>query len=121
MLEFTDYEFIVGADFNAVWDPAVDRSAASETPDQRQASAALRAWARDTGFVDMWRMVNPSLKDFSFFSSRHKTFSRIDYLFASPHLFDSFDVSLLSIALSDHKAIFLTASLSKLSSCAPRW
>lgn len=112
MLELTDYVFIVGADFNAVWDPAVDRSGASETLDLRQASA---------GFVDMWRIVNPSLKDFSFFSSRHKTFSRIDYLFASPHLFDSFDVSLLPIALSDHKATFLTASLSKLSSCAPRW
>lgn len=109
MLELTDYVFIVGAD--------VDGSGASET----QASAALRAWARDTGLVDMWHMVNPSLKDFSFFSSRHETFSRIDYLFASPHLFDSFDVSLLPIALSDHKAIFLTASLIKLSSYAPRW
>ena len=44
--------FIVGSDFNPVWDPAVDRSGASETPDQRQASAALQSWARVTGLVD---------------------------------------------------------------------
>ena len=96
MLQLADYVFIVGSDFNAVWHPAADRSGASETPDQRQSSAALQSWAHDTGLVDMWHMVNPSLRDFSFFSSRHKTFSRIGYLFASPHLFDNFDVSMYS-------------------------
>ena len=45
----------------------------------------------------------------------------MDDLFASPHLFDSIDVSLLPIALSDHKGVFFITSLSKLYSCAPRW
>ena len=75
MLQLADYTFIVGSDFNAVWDPAVDRSGASETSDQRQSLAVPQSWARNTGLIDMWRMVNPSLRDFSFFSSRHKTFS----------------------------------------------
>lgn len=121
MLELTDYAFIVGADFNAVWDPVLDRSKATENADQKQATSALQAWSNDTGVTDLWRLINPSLKDFSFFSSRHKTFSRIDYLFASPRLFDSFDVSFLPIALSDHKGLLLKASLSKLTSRAPRW
>lgn len=43
MLELTNYAFIVGADINAVWDPAVDRSGSSELPNQRQATAALQA------------------------------------------------------------------------------
>lgn len=95
----SDYVFIVGANFNAVWNLAVDKSRASETPDQRQASAVLWAWARDTGLVDMWHMVNPSSKDFSLFSLRHKTFSRIDYLFTSPNLFDNFDVLMLCLII----------------------
>lgn len=43
MLQLSDYMFVVGSDFNAVLDPAIDRSGASDTPDQRQASAALQS------------------------------------------------------------------------------
>jgi len=66
MLELPDFAFIVGGDFNAVWDPAIDRSGASETANQRQSSAALKAWAQDTGLVDLWCLVNPTSKDFPF-------------------------------------------------------
>ena len=82
MLELTDYPFIVGADFNAVWDPVVDRSYA--TRPLTLLNHGLIVWD-----LDIWRSVNPSSTDFTFFSGRHKSFSRIDFLFASPQLFRS--------------------------------
>ena len=77
VLGLTDFECVVGADFNAVWDPQLDRSGATQTKDQGIATAARRSWARDTGLIDAWRTLNPSIKDFTFLSTRHKSFSRI--------------------------------------------
>jgi len=76
--------------FNAVWEEASDRTGKSETGDQKLASTALRAWASSLGLTDLWRLTNPSISDYSFFSARHKCCSRIDYIFASPKLFQIF-------------------------------
>lgn len=73
MLELSDYSFIVGGDFNAVWKAASDRTGKSETRDQKLASAALQAWANSLGLTDLWRLTNPSISDYSFFSARHKS------------------------------------------------
>ena len=122
MLELTDCSFIVGADFNAVWDPSVDRSSANATGDQAQATNSLKSWANNLGLIDIWRVANPTLKDFSFYSGRHKSFSRIDFFFASPHLFNSIGNSVLvPIALSDHKGVLSSATIGKLSQRAARW
>lgn len=52
----------------------LDRTGLAEGIDQRLASA-LRAWACNTGVIDLWRTVSPSAKDFFFFSARQKYFS----------------------------------------------
>lgn len=122
MLELEDCYFMVGADFNAVWDPLVDRSGARATGDQAQATNALRFWANNLGLIDIWRVINPTHKDFSFYSGRHKSFSRIDFLFVSPHLFNTIEKSeLLCIALSDHKGVLSSTTLGNLSQRAVRW
>ena len=70
----------------------------------------------------MWRLINPSIKDHTFFFGRHKSFSRIDFLFASPQLFHRINTAvLLPIALSDHKGVLCTATLGHLSKRAARW
>ncbi len=122
MLDLTDYSFIVGADFNAVWDPAFDRSNATSSGEQGLAIDALKSWASNLGLIDIWRLINSSVKDFTFFSSRHKSFSRIDFLFASPQLFQFINTAvLLPIALSDHKGVFCSATLGQLTKRAARW
>lgn len=122
MLDLTDYSFIIGADMNAVWDVNIDRSNSTASRDQELATAALHSWAKSLGLVDVWRSLNPSSKDYTFFSSRHKTFSRIDFLFSSPKLFQKIDYAvLLPIALSDHKGIWCCATLGCLSKRATRW
>ena len=122
MLDLTEYSFIVGADFNAVWDPVLDKSSATSSGGQVMATNSLKSWASNLGLVDMWRLINPSIKDYTFFSGRHKSFSRIDFLFASPQLFHRINTAvLLPIALSDHKGVLCTATLGHLSKRAARW
>ncbi len=122
MLELTDFSIVVGADMNAVMDVNYDRSHPNASGDQALATAALQSWVKNLGFIDIWRSVNPTLKDYSFFSHRHKSFSRIDFLFSSPKLFQSIDTAvLLPIALSDHKGVLCRASLNFLSKRATRW
>lgn len=112
LLEMVDYQIILGGDFNAVWDNNMDRSGGVETREQHLASKALRQWANDTGMVDIWRKMHPSLKDFSFFSGRHKTFSRIDFLFVSSRLFSKVNnTGYTPVTWSYHKIIHCSANL----------
>ena len=53
MLELTDFSFIVGAYFNAVWDPNVNQSNAKATGEQAQATKALTSWAISLGLIDI--------------------------------------------------------------------
>lgn len=109
MLESSDFKFIVGADFNAVGDYTLNRSPVTEGSDQKQASLV---WANATCVNVLWRLINPSTKDFSYYSVRHKSFSRIDFVFASKNVFSKIpDVVHTPFTPSDHKAVVRSASL----------
>uniref|UniRef100_A0A3Q1CUL9 exodeoxyribonuclease III n=1 Tax=Amphiprion ocellaris TaxID=80972 RepID=A0A3Q1CUL9_AMPOC len=122
LLDLTGFYLVLGADFNAVWDSSMDRTGGSESRDQRLASEGLRRWASDTGMVDIWRMLNPSLKDFSFYSGRHKSFSRLDFIFASRDLFQNIqNTHYIPITWSDHKPIHCSVTIRPSLIKAPRW
>lgn len=122
LLDLTGFYLVLGADFNAVWDNGMDRTGGGESRDQRLASEALRRWASDTGMVDIWRMLNPSLKDFSFYSGRHKSFSRLDFIFASKDVFQNIHKAhYIPITWSDHKPIYCSVTLCPSPTKAPRW
>lgn len=90
--------------------------------DQRLAFEALRQWAIDTGMVDIWRMLNPSLKGFSFYSGRYKSFLRLDFIFASKGLFQNIqDVHYISVTWTDHKPLHCSVTVRPFSTKAPRW
>lgn len=67
LLDLTDFKLIFVAVFNTVWDHEVDRSTATKSREQAQTSSELRAWAVQTGLADIWHLVNPSVRDYSFF------------------------------------------------------
>lgn len=122
MLELSEYSFIAGADFNAVWNATVDRSGSSETNDQKSASAATRAWSNSLGLIDLRRGVNPSVRDYTFYSHQHKSSSRIDYIFVSAQPFQNFSgVTFLPMALSDRKGVLCFSAFSSSPSHATRW
>ena len=122
LLEVTGFHVVLGADFNAVWDSSMDRTSGTESRDQHLASEALHEWATDTGIVDIWRMLNPSLKDFSFYSGRHRSFLRLDFIFVSRDLCQNIhNAFYIPVTWSDHKPIYCSIIVRPSSTKAPRW
>lgn len=69
-----------------------------------------------------WHMVNPTECDFSYLSARHKSFSRVDFIFASKNIFSNIiSCSLLPMTITDHRAVFCTVSIDSTSAHAARW
>lgn len=59
-------------------DPSKDES--NRTTNLTSANIAFRNLMSDFALVDVWRAHNPQLRGFTFYSGRHQSFSRIDYL-----------------------------------------
>lgn len=56
--------------------------------------------------VDVWRIMNPNKKDFSFYSPVHGTYSRIDYIWIEHSLLDRVVESKIeATTLSDHAPV----------------
>lgn len=69
LFDLSEFRFVIGSDFNAVWDHSVDRSNATQGTDQRLATRALKKWTEDMAVIDLWRLFNPSVRVFSFLFS----------------------------------------------------
>ncbi len=120
LLEQIDCHLVVGGDFNAVVNPALDKSQSDTTANP--SSKLLNKFITELNLIDLWRIQNTKSKDFTFFSNRHKTFSRIDYIFFSPSLISSnSSISILPILLSDHSVVLCNISLSDIKAKSPRW
>ncbi len=120
LLEEIDCPLVVGGDFNAVINPALDKSQSDTT--SNPSSKLLNKFITELNLIDLWRIQNTKARDFTFFSNRHKTFSRIDYIFLSPSLISSnSSISILPILLSDHSAVLCSVPLSDVKAKSPRW
>ena len=101
-----NYPVIAGGDFNLVMDGVLDRSPPSPRP--LRSVGVLRGICRDGGLVDIWRLFNPSTKDYSFFSPPHGSFSRLDFFLISNSVVSSaMYCTIGNIVISDHAPIFL--------------
>ena len=121
LLDLQDFEFVIGGDFNAAYLNSADRTSSLESSEQILSSASLRNWAEQVAVIDLWRTSHPLERDFSFFSGRHGTMHRIDYIFVSRNLFHNIQIDMSSLALSDHKVVVCRASLTAQRNKAPRW
>lgn len=109
-LEFAELETeccIVGGDFNCHLNPLMDRMPADPRVPSKRARALIDT-CEEFVFIDVWRTVHPTSKEFTFFSKAYKSSSRIDYFFI-PKLMLSSVVScnIGIISISDHSSIFL--------------
>lgn len=71
-------QIILDGDFNQILDQNLDRSLPRCNTESRSA-AAIRQLATDLGLKDIWRLMHPDGRDYSFFSSPHNLYTRIDY------------------------------------------
>ncbi len=119
LLEEIDCPLVVGGDLMPVINPALDKSQSDTTANP--SSKLLNKFITELNLIDLWRIQNTKAKDFTFFSNRHKTFSRIDYIFLSPSLISSnSSISILPILLSDHSAVLCSGSSFRCQAKSPR-
>uniref|UniRef100_H3ASB4 Endonuclease/exonuclease/phosphatase domain-containing protein n=1 Tax=Latimeria chalumnae TaxID=7897 RepID=H3ASB4_LATCH len=100
--QFNDIPIIMGGDFNEVLDLQLDHSISGT-------NRAIHSLISDFNLVDVWRVVNPTTRDYTFFSHRHNSYSRIDLFLISRSLFgDTFAADIEIRTISDHAPISFT-------------
>lgn len=94
---------IVGGDFNLVLDSDIDRSNTSASQRHSLAADTLKQYMSDFGLSDPWRSNHPTHREYTFFSSVHHSYSRLDYFITSNSLLaDIREAQIHSITISDH-------------------
>lgn len=104
--QFQARDLILGGELNLLAHPVMDRSSrrggiprASQVKHQAELSWMLESHA----LVDLWRALNPTARQYTFYSHKHHTHTRIDYLLCSKALFNFCDLTDIGQKLiSDH-------------------
>ena len=117
-----NFAVIIGADMNATLNPVLDRSSQIHQHLHNLTTTAFQGLVSDFSLIDLYRKINSSYRKYSFYSNRHKTYSRIDYLLSSPTVISRVDdVNILPNSLSDHATIFAELTLRDAPGRATRW
>lgn len=112
---------LIAGDFNCTLDPELDRSSGVDSS-HTQSRKKLLQYIQDLNLCDPWRRLNPDKLEFSCYSPRFKTYSRIDYFLISNSMFASVtDCNYSSILLSDHSPISLVYRVQGAVTSTPRW
>lgn len=95
-------KIVIAGDFNCTMDPKMDRSTGVDSS-HIQSRKILLQYIKGLNLCDPWKRLNPSKLEFSCYSPRFNTFSRIDYFLISNSMFSSvIECNYNSILLSDH-------------------
>ena len=101
---------ILGGDFNCVLDSVLDRQ--HSQINASKSSITLNNLIQSYNLVDIWRLLNPTARDFSFFSAVHKSYSRIDYFILDSKLLSQVtECKYHNILISDHAPVSLKLNL----------
>lgn len=95
-------KILIAGDFNCTLDPKLDRSTGVDSS-HIQSRKKLLQYIKDLNLCDPWRRLNPGKLEFSCYSPRFNSYSRIDYFLISNSMFSSVTkCNYNSILLSDH-------------------
>lgn len=107
ILQYSTGLLLLGGDFNCVMSQLMDRQPPSKAPLPRM-SKMLKYQITEAGLVDIWRSKFSRGRDFTFYSNRHASYSRIDYFFTPrADLHRITDIEILPITISDHAPVLL--------------
>lgn len=119
--DMSSHMLIIGGDFNCWLDPHLDRSSTKSTTLSTSAGV-VRTFMSDFAVSDPWRTFNPSGKAYSFFSSVHHTFTRIDYFLVDDRLLHSISSCLYNpIVISDHAPVTMEVVFQTANNQRPPW
>ncbi|CAH2326715.1 Hypothetical predicted protein [Pelobates cultripes] len=102
LMKFAEGTLIVGGDLNLTLHPDQDStSTLGRTPHKRHANT-LRLLHQHQ-LADCWRALNPTTRDYTFYSQTHATYTRLDYFLLAHHDLDLLKAAdILPMTWSDH-------------------
>ena len=106
IIDKSDGIVIAGGDMNCVMSQLKDRTPMSASTSGIKMGKALNHHCQEMGLIDIWRYKHPNSQDFTFYSNRYSSYSRIDLLFTpreEAHRIT--DCKILPITLSDHSPV----------------
>lgn len=114
ILEFIEFQnagvMICAGDFNVILNPKLD------TTNTKRKITCTERWIKkrvqDIGLIDVWRDFHSQDREYTFYSSRHNAYSRIDYIFmhaSERHRLKECEIS--QRYLSDHSTVYLKLHL----------
>uniref|UniRef100_A0A8C2JPE3 Reverse transcriptase domain-containing protein n=1 Tax=Cyprinus carpio TaxID=7962 RepID=A0A8C2JPE3_CYPCA len=101
---------VCGGDWNSVLNLKLDTT--SKNRSKRNLTKLLNIMLEETGMVDVWRKLHPTMRDYTHYSVPHLVHSRIDYFIMRQE--DFYRVTECKIGVtdvSDHSAIYLTLNM----------
>ena len=102
--EEIDNNTVIVGDFNTSLTP-MDRSSRQKINKETQ---ALNGTIDQRDFIDIYRTFHPKTADYTFFSSTHRTFSRIDHILGHKSSLSKFNkTEIISSIFSDHNSMRL--------------
>lgn len=102
---------VCGGDLNVRLNPKLD-STGGNLAHSNTISRKIRAIMSEMGIIDVWRDLNPTGKDYTYYSSPHATYSRIDYFLTykrDRHRVRNCEIG--TIDLSDHSPVYMSLSV----------
>ncbi len=107
--------------FYCCLDNKLDRSATNICR-QTNAGAPLVKMLDNINLTDIWRTLNSSVRDFTFYSNPHNSCWRIDYFFIPPQIIGQATAcNIGSIHISDHAPVYLELVMSETILGRQRW
>lgn len=78
-MDFKSGRVVVVGDFNFPLDPQLDVSSHAGRKG-RNKYKLIKKMLSQLQLLDVWRIQHPQLRDYTFYSSVHGTYSRLDYI-----------------------------------------
>ena len=100
-----------GGDLNVRLQPSLDTSKTYYTG-EKKITKNINLMMNELGLSDVWRDLNPTKKDYSFFSHPHLVYSRLDYFLMFQrdiHRVTNCRIGIMD--LSDHAPVYLNVTL----------
>ena len=98
--------FLAG-DFNCIRNASLDKSSSANISNLRS-SAVFKNICTNTGLIDIWRQLNPKLRDYTFYSHPHNSYFGLHYFFIPKYFLHFIQTCCIDpTVLSDHAQVHL--------------
>lgn len=111
---------LIGGDFIFCLDPILDKSATSIA--MSKSALETLSFMKDLNLTDVWRQTHPQTIDYSYYSNRHNSHTRIDLFLLSTHVtYRALESEYLPRILSDHSPLTLSVVMPEKMPNMYRW